>query len=213
MPLTNGGGPTGIIMTEKPKESRPDIHAITSGAELKNWYWLKTEIIDHARALGVDRRGGKFEIIDRIATLLDTGVHAKPKTRPATKADFDWHTETLTPQTIITDSYRNTQNVRRFFEAEIGRRFSFNIAFMAWIKANVGRTLQDATNEWLRLEEHKKAGNKPAIPFHNQFNAYVQAFFEDNPNRIMDEARHFWKLKRSLPGHNRYERADLDLKE
>lgn len=195
------------------KPTRPAIHSVTSGEELKNWYWLKTEVIEYARALGVAQSGGKFEIIDRIAVFLDTGIAEKPKSRVVHISDFNWHSEPLTPQTLITASYMNTQNVRRFFEAEIGPRFSFNIAFMAWIKANIGKTLADATAEWLRLEADKKAGTKPAIPYQNQFNAYVQAFFDENPERTMDEARHFWKLKRSLPGHNRYERSDLDLQE
>jgi hypothetical protein len=199
------------MSTEGPQ--RPHIESVKSGASLKDWYWLKTEAMNHARILGLSTAGGKFEIIDRIAHFLDGKVPAKPrKSGPALKgAGFDWHGAPLSHETIITAGYRNTQNVRRFFIAEIGRHFSFNIAFMAWMKANAGKTLGDAATEWNRAHALVKAGQKPDIPFHNQFNAYVRAFFEDNPDRSMDEARRFWKLKRSLPGHNRYERADLDL--
>jgi Domain of unknown function (DUF6434)/SAP domain-containing new25 len=199
---------TGI---ERPQ--RPPIEAVKSGAEIKDWYWLKTEAVNHARILGLSTAGGKFDIIDRIANYLDGKLPATPrKPGPAFKGPgFDWHGAPLSRQTIITAHYRNTQNVRRFFIAQIGRHFSFNIAFMAWMKANAGKTLGDAAAEWNRTHALVKAGQKPDIPSHNQFNAYVRAFFEDNPGRSMDEARRFWTLKRSLPGHNRYERADLDL--
>jgi Domain of unknown function (DUF6434)/SAP domain-containing new25 len=203
-----------MSMTTKTPQ-RPPIERVKTGAELKDWYWLKTEVMNQARVLGLSTAGGKFEIIDRIADFLDGKVTAKlRRAGPSFKGPgFDWHGGALSHATIITPDYRNTQNVRRFFIAEIGRRFSFNIAFMAWMKASAGKTLGDAAEEWTRVHALTKAGERPAIPFHNQFNAYVRAFFEDNPDRPMDDARHFWKLKRSLPGHNRYERSDLDLQD
>jgi Domain of unknown function (DUF6434)/SAP domain-containing new25 len=199
------------MTTDRPQ--RPPMERVKTGAALKDWYWLKTEVTNHARMLGVPANGAKFEIIDRIADHLDGKVLAKPRRAgpPFKGLGFDWHGAPLKRSTVITPDYRNTQNVRRFFIAEIGRHFSLNIAFMAWMKANAGKTLGDAASEWNRARALVKAGQKPDIPFHNQFNAYVRAFFEDNPGRSMDEARHFWKLKRSRPGHSRYERSDLDL--
>ncbi|MEM0899184.1 MAG: DUF6434 domain-containing protein [Pseudomonadota bacterium] len=199
-----------ITMT-KPK--RPPIETLKTGADLKDWYWLKEEIVAHARDLGVSPAGQKFEIIDRVAHFLDTGEKRKPsaeKPKSSTPAT-EWHKMPLSRETVIDAGYRNNQNVRRFFKAEIGERFSFNIEFMNWMKASAGKTLSDAVEEWLAIEAKRKAGVRAEIPHHNQFNAYVQAYFDDNPGRSMDDARHFWKLKRSLPGHNRYERSDLDL--
>jgi hypothetical protein len=197
------------------KPQRPQIEAVTTGAELKDWYWLKTEVINQARLLGLSTTGGKFDIIDRIADFLDGKIAAKPmrrQTREPKIAGFNWHGAPLEKTTLITENYRNTQNVRRFFVTEIGRHFSFNITFMAWMKSNAGKTLGEAAEEWKRIHALVKAGQKPEIPFHNQFNAYIRAFLEDNPERSMDDVRHFWKLKRNLRGHNRYERSDLDLK-
>jgi hypothetical protein len=200
-----------VMSTERPH--RPPIEAVKTGAELKEWYWLKTEAANQARMLGLPVTGAKFDIIDRIADHLD-GKIAAPARKPGTASKgpgFDWHGGALSRATVITPDYRNTQNVRRFFIAEIGRHFSFNIAFMAWMKANTGRTLGEAAAEWKRVHALVKAGQKPEIPASNQFNAYTRAFLEDNPGRSMDDVRHFWKLKRSLPGHNRYERSDLEM--
>jgi Domain of unknown function (DUF6434) len=41
-------------------------------------------------------------------------------------ANFDWHSEKITPETPITASYRNTQNVRRFFKIECRSHFKFD---------------------------------------------------------------------------------------
>ncbi len=66
---------------------------------------------------------------------------------------FNWHNAPLTRETPITDSYKNTQNVRRFMREQCGENFKFNRLFMAWIKASAPKTLGDVADEWLRREE------------------------------------------------------------
>jgi Domain of unknown function (DUF6434) len=63
---------------------------------------------------------------------------------------FDWHADPIARGTPITKSYRNTQNVRRFFKAECGDVFKFDRAFMAWLKDSAVKTMGDAADEWLR---------------------------------------------------------------
>jgi hypothetical protein len=41
-------------------------------------------------------------------------MKAGRKRRPGSEP-FDWHADPITPRTKITATYRNTQNVRRFF--------------------------------------------------------------------------------------------------
>jgi hypothetical protein len=65
---------------------------------------------------------------------------------------FDWHGGEITPSTPITDAYRNTQNVRRFFQAECGEDFRFDRAFMAWIKRSTGKTMGEAAEKWRRRQ-------------------------------------------------------------
>lgn len=66
---------------------------------------------------------------------------------------FDWHKEPLSPQTIITDNYKNTQNVRRFFKENVHKEFKLNRTMMAWMKGNSGKTLSDAIEEYRRTNE------------------------------------------------------------
>lgn len=192
---------------EKEDEKRPDLSSIQSGGELRRWYWLKEELLSETRVRGLSTSGSKAELTERLAHFLDTGEKRKAETR-STASSFDWAHEMLTPETVITDSYRNGPNVRAFFKQHYGAGFTFNIAFMQWMKENVGKTLADALEARKAIAERERT-QKPAIPEGNQYNAYTRAFFEANPGRSAGEARACWAWKRSRPGHNRYENADL----
>jgi hypothetical protein len=62
--------------------------------------------------------------------------------------DINWHSEPLTLETKITRSYKTTQNVRRFFKAHTDEEIHFSREFMAWMKSNVGKTLQEAIENY-----------------------------------------------------------------
>jgi Domain of unknown function (DUF6434)/SAP domain-containing new25 len=192
---------------------RPNLLDIQTSEEFQKWYWLKAELVVFCQLTDISYAGSKFEIIDRIVEMFDVGVNNAKKIQKVT-SKFDWHCEDLTLETRITDSYKNSRNVRRFFKKHCGEKFHFNIAFMNWMKNNVGKTLAEAVEEWKRLDEQsQQKGFKSEIPKGNQYNQYLRDFFADNPDKTMIEARHFWKLKRELPlGLHKYERTDLELK-
>ncbi len=64
------------------------------------------------------------------------------------KNKFDWHSEQISSTTLILPSYKNTQNVRRFFKTECGDQFKFDRSFMRWMKESSGKTMGDAVHEW-----------------------------------------------------------------
>ncbi|MEM9970897.1 MAG: DUF6434 domain-containing protein [Pseudomonadota bacterium] len=196
------------------KQDRPPIETITSGAELRRWYWLKSDLVAHARARGVSTVGKKFELLDRIAHFLDTGERTRPA-RAKVTSGFDWHAAPLDDATVLTDSYRNTQNVRRYFKSRLGDRFAFNIEFMAWLRANTGRTLAEACDEYRAMKAREAApGFTSTIADHNQFNQYTRDFLADNPGAGMDAVRKYWALKVKRPsdtGRHVYDPTDLTL--
>jgi Domain of unknown function (DUF6434)/SAP domain-containing new25 len=191
---------------------RPAINSVTQATELKKWYWLKSELVGFCKEQKINYSGSKFEIIERIANVLDFEENANITTKKVTSS-FNWAKSQLMLETIITDSYTNGPNTRRFFKEHCGEKFHFNIPFMAWMKTNTGETLADAVQEWKKQNAITKTkGIKSEIPEGNQYNQYLRDFFEANPNKTMKEARHFWKLKRALPlGKHKYELSDLDL--
>ncbi len=195
---------------------RPDIKNIQHGSELKRWYWLKQELVDYCKIAKLNYNGSKFDILETIANTLDEKDVATPKLKAA-KAVMSktiWAKQLLHLDTIITPQYTNGSNSRNFFIAHCGSKFHFTIPFMHFLKNNCGKTLQDAVNEWKRLEGIQQDKNyKSTIPEGNQYNKYIRDFFTDNPKMTIVQARHFWKLKKSLPlGRHRYERSDLELK-
>jgi len=69
---------------------------------------------------------------------------------------FDWHSDPITRKTPIAASYRNTQNVRRFFSSQCGAYFKFDRPFLAWPKSHVPKTTGDAVDEWKKRERENK---------------------------------------------------------
>ena len=198
-------------------EQRPAIETITSGVEMRRWYWLKEELVDEARRVGVKTAGGKFTILERLAHHLDTGETKWPGDKKAKPTStFDWANEKLTPETVITDNYKNNQNVRAFFQAHADPSFKFHMAFMDWMRTHIGHPLKDAVEAWHVMEEERSQPEfQSKIAHHNQFNQYTRDFLADNPDLGMKEVRKFWALKRALPsddGRHVYARSDLDLK-
>lgn len=194
---------------------RPDINDIETGNELKRWYWLKQELVDFCKLTQISYAGAKFAILERIVTALDKGITKKEKIVHSHKptSNFIWSKSLLSLDTVITDSYTNGPNTRQFFKQHCGDKFHFSIPFMNFMKNNCGNTLQDAINEWQKLNEKKKDKNfKSEIPAGNQYNKYIRDFFTDNPTMTIEQARHFWRLKRNLPlGRHIYEKTDLKL--
>lgn len=193
---------------------RPSLLEIKTAKELRQWYWLKQELVAHCKILKISYTGNKADITDRIAVLLETGVSKEKKRNKKSKpsSTFNWSKETLILETVITDSYKNGTNTRNFFQQQLGENFKFNIAFMAWMKANCGKTLKDAVEMWQELEAQRKDKNfKSTIPSSNQYNQYMRDFFAANPDKTIKDARKYWLLKRSLPGSNKYEQSDLKL--
>ena len=71
---------------------RPDIYDIQTGDELKRWYWLKQELVEFCKLTNLSYVGAKFDILERIATVLDKGVSKIEKVQRSDKptSKFVW---------------------------------------------------------------------------------------------------------------------------
>ncbi|MEO0563550.1 MAG: DUF6434 domain-containing protein [Chloroflexota bacterium] len=196
----------------KNTQGRPEIGSIETGDAFKRWYWLKSELVDYCKSVGIPYGAGKFELVERIAHYKDTG-EIKRAERKVVTSDFDWGKAPLALDTVITDSYKNTQNMRQFMKKHVGDSFSFRSPFMRWMEANVGKTLSEAVEAWHDLEAERNAvGYQSKILHHNQYNQYIRDFFEANPDKTREEADLCWAYKRNLPsddGRHRYDPSDL----
>ena len=84
----------------------------------------------------------------------------------------------------------------------------FNVSFQKWQKTNAGKTYGDAVAAYHQIMQEKKQC-KSTIGRQFEYNTYIRAFFEDNPGKSLVDATKCWNYKKSLKGHNQYERADL----
>ena len=192
---------------------RPPLHKDLPLDDFTNFYWLKKELTDFCKKEKLSTQGGKFEITQRIEHYLKTGERLSP-TRPSKKAtsSFDWKNATLHLQTIITDNYKNSENVRTFFQKEIGKSFKFNVKFMNWMKANTGKTLGDAIDAWKEISNKEKTNTQPKeIAPQFKYNTYLRDALADNPEMKRKDAITLWKIKKSMRGDNIYRKSDLDF--
>lgn len=172
----------------------------------RNGYYLKEELVEFCKENSLPTGGSKAELTERIAVFLKTGEVCARNTASKKKASIE--NESIGECSLIEDNFVCSQKHRAFFENIIGKSFSFNVRFQKWLKANAGKTYKDAIEAYKRIAEDKKNGKEP-IDNQFEYNQYIRDFFEDNRDKSLEEAIICWKYKKSILGHNRYERSDL----
>lgn len=191
-------------------EKRPKLDNNISAKDFADFYWLKEELVSFCRSEGLTTSGGKIEIAERIEHFLRTGKVKEERKNSKAKSSFDWNTSVLSLDTVITDNYKNSENVRSFFENQIGDKFKFNVIFMNWIKANAGKTLADAARQYQVIAtENKERITKKEIAPQFEYNTYLRDFLADNPTATRGDGIKLWKIKRALRGSNAYSSEDL----
>lgn len=193
-------------------DKRPALNSNISVRDFKAFYWLKKELQAFCKQEDLQRTGSKLELTERICSYLETGQ--KPpkvsKVQKEKRSTFNWNTEKLSSNTVITNNYKNTEQVRQFFETKIGKRFKFNVVFMRWMKTNVGKTLADAMAAWEQMEQAKKNRTAPKdIAPQFEYNRYLRDFLADNPNKNRSMGIQLWHIKKTMRGDNVYQPSDL----
>lgn len=182
-------------------DKRPELNLNLDSETFRNYYYLKEELMKFCRDNGLPSSGNKKELTERIAHYLDTGEITKTETTNKTKILNDISLGTIIEENIVCD-----EKHRSFFKNIIGPSFTFNVKFQKWLKTNSGKTYKEAVDEYYRIKKDK---NKTTIDSRFEYNTYIRDFFIENKDRTLNDAIKCWKYKKSLPGHNRYEQADL----
>ena len=183
---------------------RPNLSIKLDSKTFKEYYYLKKELIDFCKKNNLQTTGGKIELTERIAKFLDTGerIVENHNTRRTTIVDE------ITLDTIIENNFVCSEKHRAFYKEQIGKTFSFNVLFQKWLKSNSGKTYKDSIEAYYKILEDKKK-NKTTIDKQFEYNAYIRDFFNDNKDKSLEQAIKCWKHKKSLKGHNKYEKTDL----
>ena len=189
-----------------------------SSAEFKEYYFLKEELKEFCRNEGLKISGSKNQLEKRIIYYLDTGKSLddsnsiekddkpiRPNFQKSNKTKATTSKE-IRLDSILGENFKCSEDKREFFEKEIGKGFKFKVKFQKWLKANPDKTYQDAINAYHELEN---SNEKTEIGKQFQYNQYVRDFFKDNEDKTLNDAIKCWNYKKSIKGHNKYEKSDL----
>ena len=136
-------------------------------------------------------------------------ICAAPKIRknPA-RAEKTVFAEQINPGNIIEENFVCSEKHRAFFKEQIGKSFSFNVAFQKWLKSNSGKTYADAIAAYHQIQQEKK-NTKTEIGSQFEYNTYIRDFFAANKDKSLEQAIKCWKFKKSQKGSHKYEKSDL----
>ena len=146
---------------------RPDLNKNLSGADFRNYYYLKEELVTFCRENGLPASGGKQELTDRIICFLETGnvlPSSTAKKKPTQAIG------TITEDTVIESNIVCSEKHRAFFIGKIGKSFSFCVPFQKWLKENAGKTYGDSVLAYGRILAEKRQGKTASSSF-NTWNA------------------------------------------
>lgn len=184
--------------------------------EFKEYYFLKEELKDFCKKEGLKVSGSKNQLEERIIYYLNTGKsldesQAKKKTNQTKNTvnhENNFDIQEITLDSKLGDKFKCSEDKREFFEKEIGKGFKFKVKFQKWLKANPDKTYQEAIDAYLDIQNSKEKTN---IGNQFQYNQYIRDFFEDNEDKKLEDAIKCWNYKKSLKGHNKYEKSDLNI--
>ena len=174
-----------------------------SPEEFTQYYFLKEELKDFCRREGLKRSGNKQDLEKRIIHYLSTG---KQLEESIIKEKITNNISDINLDSKLGENFKCSEDKREFFEKYIGKGFKFKVKFQKWLRANPEKTYRDAISAYDRIINSKE---KTKIDKQFQYNQYIRDFFSDNNDKSLSEAIKCWNYKKSIKGHNKYERTDL----
>ncbi|MBN1887932.1 MAG: hypothetical protein JW850_08065 [Thermoflexales bacterium] len=177
--------------------TRPKLTEHTTVDDFVSFYWLKEELVGFCREHGLSTVGSKQNLSIRIRQFLETGQPSvetshKYATRTARRADMP---HTFTRQSVIGPGWRCSQELRAFFEQEIGALFHFDEVMRDFIHHGVGKTLHEAIVAW--EADRRNPERKKEIAPQFEYNRHIREYFSLHPGATLAEAIQAWNIKKS----------------
>ena len=192
---------------------RPTLTKDLKSEDFREYYFLKEELKDFCKKEGLKVSGNKNQLEERIIYYLDTGKsldHSKTIENKNKYSKTNLNKETISKEITLNstlgENFKCSEDKREFFESKIGKGFKFKVKFQKWLKSNPNKTYQDAIDAYYEIQESKE---KTKIGNQFQYNQYIRDFFEDNKDKKLEDAIICWNYKKSIKGHNKYEKSDL----
>ena len=169
---------------------RPNLDKKLSAQDFKAYYWLKKELMQFCREVGISTSGSKLELTAKIVQFLSHGKIVKSQTRSKKKTK-----DPIALSTIITKDFTCSRETRNFFIAVIGPQFHYSVTLQKYIHENIGKTYQDIVDQWHRQKKAKR--RKTIIAPQFEYNAFIRQYFENNKGGSLRDAIAEWKQHKS----------------
>jgi hypothetical protein len=172
-------------------------------SDLRDYYWLKTELMKFCRKNQLSTSGAKIDLLARIDSFLCTGVKIKPSSIKTSSVRDSLKVITINTRVV---NYKNDAVTRKFFMSKLGKKFKFNTYLRQFtnsdnIKSNM--TYGDLVHGWIEFEQTGKNHN---IPKQFEYNQFIKDYFLYEEEGCLEEAIRSWYFIKTRSGPNTYER-------
>jgi hypothetical protein len=184
---------------------KPRLEPGMSVSDFTDYYWLKAELVELARRLGLPTHGYKPELSARIERRL-RGLDDRPEPQPPSAQGTRDSDQPLRRDTPVVN-YKSDARTRAFFTAQIGPEFHFTYHVNQFRLKNDGLTYGDLVDEWIAERDRRRsAGYQAPIAEHGKYNRYVRDFFADpaNEGKSLRDAVDSWNSIKDGRGSLRY---------
>ena len=192
---------------KKAAAHKPKLEPGMSVSDFTGYYWLKDELVELARRLGLPTHGYKPELSARIERRL-RGLKDRPDAKPQ-RSEGPRDSDKPLHRTTPVVNYKSDAKTRAFFKSQIGPEFHFTYHVNQFRLKHHGLTYGDLVDEWIAERDRRQSkGYKAPIAAHGKYNRYVRAFFADpaNKGKSLRDAVASWNSIKDKPGSLRYER-------
>ena len=181
---------------QKAREQRPPLSPAMTGTELNRWYWLKDELIEFARLLGIRTSGDKTTLTGRISAHLEGQSFHETSVEPRHAPARRQLQPPLFEDTLVPPGQRCCQILRAWFLERVGDTFRFDAAMRAFFAATDGtQTLGDALEHWHRTRDT----GTTHIDAQFEYNLFTREWFSEHPQGTRAELLNAWWQYRRSP--------------
>ncbi len=188
-----------VFMTNKPFE-------ITLSDDLRNYYWMKSDLMMFCKKHALPTQGAKSDLIERIEAYLSTGHRMSYKS--IKKQGGRDSLRFITKNTPV-KNYNNDAETRSFFVEHLGEKFKFNAYLRQFTNNNNIRpnmTYGDLIAGWISFENSRKnSSENHVIPPQFEYNQFIKDYFKHEKKATLNMAISAWKTVISKKGSRTYE--------
>lgn len=175
------------------KLNKCELKALNDSLHFMNMKELRLVSAD----LGLEHRGMKSLIIDRIMHFIETGKILAEQKIPEISRAKKGQVISLNPENLILyGSYKNDLATRLFFKKLIGQRFHFTAVGHDWIRARWLEGKPPTYQEFADFWQEAKSQNKVCTKQEWAYLSFIQRFVEQNPHASRSEITRAWKVER-----------------